>query len=378
MSNNFLEHFRHIVDNDLLYLSIISLAVTTAIIVVGKLLSLMLRKIIQPIVERSKTLYDDQIFDLMKSAFFKVITLVGLFVGIGIFKSGLSLKSGNPPQKLITYHPYLNDLVSFVDNALFILIVLILLVTSYKAVTIFFNWYSEKIDSGDNKDLSGSLFPLLQKLSKLLLTALAFVIVLAKFKIDISGFIVSLGVGSLAIALAAQETISNMISGFIIMTDRPFRIGDRIKVNPDLVGDVIEIGIRSTKVLDFDSNIIIVPNNDIVKSRIINLTYPSSQTRVVVEVSVSYNCDINKVKSVLLNAAENNPLVAKTPTPDTFLMSFGDSGVNFRLVTFTENYQNLVKLGSELRATIFTEFRKEKIEIPFPQMDVHLQKNNES
>ena len=378
MRNNFLEQFRHIVDNDLLYLSIISLAVTAAIIVVGKLLSLMLRKIIQPIVERSKTTYDDQIFDLMKSAFFKVITLVGFFVGIGIFKSGLSLKSGNPPQKLITYHPYLNDIVSFADNALFILIVLILLVTSYKVVTIFFNWYSGKIDSGDNKDLSGSLFPLLQKLSKLLLTALVFVIVLARFKIDISGLIVSLGVGSLAIALAAQETISNMISGFIIMTDRPFRIGDRIKVNPDLVGDVIEIGIRSTKVLDFDSNIIIVPNNDIVKSRIINLTYPSSQTRVVVEVSVSYNCDINKVKSVLLNAAENNPLVVKTPTPDTFLMSFGDSGVNFRLVTFTENYQNLVKVGSELRETIFNEFRKEKIEIPFPQMDVHLQKNNES
>lgn len=212
----------------------------------------------------------------------------------------------------------------------------------------------------------------------MLLTALAFVIVLAKFHIDISGFIVSLGVGSLAIALAAQETISNMISGFIIMTDRPFRIGDRIKVNPDLVGDVIEIGVRSTKVLDFDNNIIIVPNNDIVKSRIVNLTYPSTLSRVVVEVMVSYNCDIDKVKKILISVAENNPLVAKTPAPDTFLTKFDDSGVSYRLTTFTENYQNNAKLGSELREAILIEFKKEKIEIPFPQMDIRLQKNNES
>ena len=296
----------------------------------------------------------------------------------GIFKSGLSLKSGSPPQKLISYYPYFEDIVIIADYALFLLIVLILLVISFKTITIIFNWYSGKIDSGENKNLSGSLFPLLQKISKLILTALAFVIVLAKFKIDISGFVVSLGVGSLAIALAAQETLSNMISGFIIMTDRPFRIGDRIKVNPDLVGDVMEIGIRSTKILDFDNNIIVVPNNDIVKSRIVNLTYPSALTRVVVEVSVSYNCDISKVKRTLLEIAEKNPLVAKIPAPDTFLTSFGGSGVNYRLTTFTEDYQNFAKLGSELRENIIAEFRKEKIEIPFPQMDVHFKKNNES
>lgn len=373
-----LEHFRSNINNDLLYITIISFGVAAVIIVFGKMISLTLRKILKPIVKRSKAKIDDQMFELMKSTFFKIIILIGLSIGLGIFKNGLSLKSGNPPQKLIAYYPYFEDIVIAADYALFLLIVLILLVMSFRTVTILFNLYSGKIDSGENKNLSGSLFPLLQKLSKLILTALAFVIVLAKFHIDVSGFIVSLGVGSLAIALAAQETISNMISGFIIMTDRPFRIGDRIKISPDLVGDVIEIGVRSTKVLDFDNNIIIVPNNDIVKSRIVNLTYPSALTRVVVEVMVSYNCDIDKVKKTLICVAENNPLVAKTPKPDTFLTKFGDSGVNYRLTAYTENYQNNAKLGSELREAILNEFRKEKIEIPFPQMDVRLQKNNDS
>ncbi|PJC57262.1 MAG: hypothetical protein CO025_14265 [Ignavibacteria bacterium CG_4_9_14_0_2_um_filter_37_13] len=376
MINNLLQHFRVSLNNDLLYITIISFGVAAVIIVFGKMISLALRKILKPIVKRSKTQIDDQMYDLMKSTFFKIIILVGLSVGLKMFKSGLTLLSGEPPQKLITSYPYFDDIVIAAGYALFLLIVLIVLVISYRTTTIFFNWYAGKIDA--DKNLHGSLFPLLQKISKMLLTALAFVIVLAKFHIDISGFIVSLGVGSLAIALAAQETISNMISGFIIMTDRPFRIGDRIKVYPDLVGDVIEIGVRSTKILDFDNNLLIVPNNDIVKSRIVNLTYPSSLTRVVAEVSVSYNCDSAKVKSVLMRVAEDNPLVSKVPKPDTFLTGFGDSGVNFRLTTFTEDYQNFVILGSQLREAIFREFKKEKIEIPFPQMDVHVQKNNES
>jgi small-conductance mechanosensitive channel len=373
-----LEQFRFTLNNDLLYLTIISFGVAAVIIVIGKILSQVLRKLLKPIVKRSKAQIDDQMYDLMKSTFFKIIILIGLSVGLGIFKNGLSLKTGNPPQKLITYYPYFDDLVIAADYALFLLIVLIILVIGFRTITILFNWYAGRIDSGENINIRGSLFPLLQKLSKLILTALAFVIVLAKFHIDVSGFIVSLGVGSLAIALAAQETISNMISGFIIMTDRPFRIGDRIKVNPDLVGDVIEIGVRSTKVLDFDNNILIVPNNDIVKSRIVNLTYPSALSRVVVEVMVSYNCDIDKVKKILISVAVNNLLVAKTPAPDTFLTKFGDSGVNYRLTAYTENYLDNAKLGSELREAILQEFRKEKIEIPLPQMDVRLQKNDES
>lgn len=377
MINNLLGHFRSNLNNDLLYLTILSVGIALIIIVIGKLVSLASRKILKPLVERSKTNLDDQIFDLMKSTFFKITVLISLFVGLGIFRSGLTLTAGTPPQSLKESYPYITDIIQILDNTLFVIIVLVLLFIAFKVVSIFFNWYSEKIDS-ENKNLSGSLFPLLQKLSKLVLTALAFVIVLSKFKIDISGFIVSLGVGSLAIALAAQETISNMISGFIIMTDRPFRIGDRIKVNPDLVGDVVEIGIRSTKLLDFDSNIIIVPNNDIVKSRIVNLTYPSAFSRVVVDVSVSYTSDLEKVKNILTVVAESNPLVSTSPPPATFLTSFGDSGINYRLTTYTENYQNNYKLGSELREAIFNEFRKEKIEIPFPQMDVHIQKNNES
>ena len=109
MINNLLQHFRNNLNNDLLYIAIISGSVAAIIIVFGKMISLVLRKILKPIVKRSKTQIDDQMFELMKSTFFKIIILIGLSVGLGIFKSGLSLKSGSPPQKLISYYPYFED-----------------------------------------------------------------------------------------------------------------------------------------------------------------------------------------------------------------------------------------------------------------------------
>jgi small-conductance mechanosensitive channel len=223
--------------------------------------------------------------------------------------------------------------------------------------------------------LSGSIIPLLKKVIKIIVFALAVVIVLAKFSIDISAFVVSLGVGSLAIALAAQETLSNMISGFIIMTDRPFRIGDRIRYADNQVGDVVDIGIRSTKILDFDNNIVIIPNNEIVKSRLVNITYPNSLTRVVVDVGVAYGSDISKVKEILLDIAKNDPDCSKQIPPDVFFINFGASSLDFRLVARTDDYKNAWAMQCRMREKIYEEFNKHKIEIPFTQIVVHQSKS---
>jgi MscS family membrane protein len=213
----------------------------------------------------------------------------------------------------------------------------------------------------------------LKKVSKILIAALAVVIVLSRFDVNISAFIVSLGVGSLAIALAAQDTISNMIAGFIIMIDRPFRIGDRIKYGTE-TGDVVEIGIRSTKILDFDNNLVIMPNNEIVKSKIVNVTYPNILTRVIIEVGVAYGTDLKKVKEIMLNAANSHSLISKEVPPDVVLLEFGDSSLNMRLSARTDDYKNAWKMQCELRETIYEEFSKAGVEIPFPQRVVYLKK----
>jgi small-conductance mechanosensitive channel len=195
--------------------------------------------------------------------------------------------------------------------------------------------------------------------------------------VDISGLLVSLGVGSLAIALAAQDTLSNMISGFIIMLDRPFRIGDRIRIKENKTGDVIEIGLRSTKILDFDNNILIIPNNDIANSEIVNITYPNINTRVLVEVNVAYGTDIKKVREVILSTVKEHPLVLGDIAPDVNVMSFGESAVNIRLAARTADYRNAFQLQCDLREQIYEAFIREKIEIPFPQRVVHIDDKNQ-
>lgn len=362
---------RDLVKDDLLY-RILLFAIVIVISFFGsKFLAFISKKIIKPIVSKTKTDLDDKILAASGSAIYRLSFLAGIFISVEIFKDGIKSESKFLPKPLIEIYPFLDNLVAITESLLFIALIIILLVVSFRYVNVILDWYSEKIDASDNRNLSGSLFPLLKKVFKIILFALAIVIVLAKFSVDISAFVVSLGVGSLAIALAAQETLSNMISGFIIMTDRPFRIGDRIRYADNQVGDVVDIGIRSTKILDFDNNIVIIPNNEIVKSRLVNITYPNSLTRVVVDVGVAYGTDIKKVKEILLKIANEDPDCSKQMAPDVFLINFGASSLDFRLIARTDDYRNAWAMQCRLREKIYEEFNKNNIEIPFTQIVVH-------
>lgn len=371
-----LPKLREWVDNDFVYLLLLIALVVIVTFLLARLVRYFVKKIAIPLTRKTKTTLDDKLVPLFGLASYRVVIITGLYTALSVLNAGFKLISNRSGKKLIDEYGFLSDAVIVFDAVLFIVLVLMILTLSFRIVSVIFDWYSEKINADENKSLSGSLFPLLQKVIKFVISAFAIVILLSKFHIDISGLIVSLGVGSLAIALAAQETISNMIAGIIIMTDRPFRIGDRIKIGNDIIGDIVEIGIRSTKILDFDSNFIIIPNNDIIKSRIINLSYPTHLTRVVVDVGVAYGSDIELVKKLLLQAASENPKVSEVILPEVFLMSFGDSALNFRLAARTDEYREAFNVGCELREAINDLFLKNNIEIPFPQRTLHIKKEN--
>ncbi|MCE1190337.1 MAG: mechanosensitive ion channel family protein [Ignavibacteria bacterium] len=367
-----LHFFRNQVNNDLLFEVILCVAVFIGFILVAKVFSYIIRYVLKPFTSRTETQFDDLILEIIENSSKKLLVLLGGYVSLMIFKDGFELLDVSSNKTLIQQHPYLNKTVTFLDNALFVILIGLLLIIGSRIISLAFDWYAEKTKASENKDLSGSLFPLLKKVSRLLLAILAGVVILAKFNIDISAFIVSLGVGSLAIALAAQETLSNMISGFIIMVDRPFRIGDRIKIGSDIYGDVTAIGIRSTKILDFDKNILLVPNNDIVKSRIINFTYPTSRTRVVVDIPVAYNNDIQSIKQMLLNIAQSDPHVDMSDPPDVSLIRFGDTYMEFKLAVKTDDYHNAFDLGCRLREKIYAQFTELGISFPIPARNIYM------
>jgi MscS family membrane protein len=375
----FISTIKEFFANEILFQLAAAAFIIIVSIILAKIFSFLIKKIIRPFVEKTESNLDNQLLDVSESAIFRLLIIGGIYLAFEFLKTGYFLWYQTSKIALTEQYHFLRRTAEILEYLLFITLIIILLLIIYRSVTVIFDWYAEKINAEDNRNLSGSLFPLLKKVSKIIFGALAIVIILSKFNIDISAFVVSLGVGSLAIALAAQETLSNMISGFTIMIDRPFRIGDRIRYADTQTGDVVEIGIRSTKILDFDNNLVIIPNNEIVKSRIINITYPNTLTRVLIEVGVAYGTDIKKVREMLIKKAQAHPLCSEVFPPEVFLMDFGDSALNIRLVVKTAHYRNAFELHTDLREQVYELFNQEGIEIPFPQRVIHSakEKNNQ-
>lgn len=167
-----------------------------------------------------------------------------------------------------------------------------------------------------------------------------------------------------------------MIAGIVIMMDRPFRVGDRITLPSGEIGDVSEIGIRSTKILDFDNNLIVYPNAELIKSKIVNYSYPEEFIRVVVDVGVAYGTEIDKARSIMLDTAKNHTDVLKDPIPEVFVVNLAESSVNLRLVARTDDFRKKFSTESTLREQIYNAFRSEGVEIPFPRRVLYVREQH--
>ena len=143
----------------------------------------------------------------------------------------------------------------------------------HRVLTAFFRWYNENVVQKTQSTLDDKFLPLFHRLTIVVLWSLAFITLLSLFGININALVATLGVSSLAVALAAQDTIANLIAGFLIMVDQPFRVGDKIKLPSGEIVDVKEVGIRRSKFFLEDQAVIIVPNVDLSKNKIVNFSY---------------------------------------------------------------------------------------------------------
>ncbi len=189
--------------------------------------------------------------------------------------------------------------------------------------------------------------------------------------INLSGLAVIFGLLSVGIGFGLQNVTSNFIAGLILLIERPIKIGDRVAVG-ETEGDVIEINIRSTTIRTLNNISIIVPNSEFVSSNVINWSHGDQKIRVEVDVGVSYNSDVDIVLRCLREVADENPEVLKTPQPDVLLREFGDSSWNMRLRVWIPDPKRHHIVRSELNIAIVRKFRENRVEIPFPQRDLHL------
>jgi small-conductance mechanosensitive channel len=202
-------------------------------------------------------------------------------------------------------------------------------------------------------------------------------LILVNLEINITPFLAGAGIAGLALALAAQDLISNFFGGAIITVDKPFKVGDRIKVDA-YIGDVVSVGARSTRIKTLDSQIVTIPNNKITSNIIVNYAEPDQTLRITIPVTVAYGSDIPRVKQILLDVAQdvikNADILLGEPAPKVFFLEFGDSSLKFVLYVWAKVYNLPDDIRDAINTRIAERFASEGIDIPFPQLEVRMKK----
>jgi len=177
------------------------------------------------------------------------------------------------------------------------------------------------------------------------------------------------------VGIGMQQIFNDTISGFFLLFERNLKIKDVVEVN-GIIGSVKDIGIRTSRILSRDNIEMIVPNSKLVSDTVINWSYNDPKTRFFLKIGVAYGSDINQVKQNLMEIADAHHLILKKPSPIVFFNDFGESSLDFELGFWTLKSLNHRLILSDLRYAIDKKFRESKIQIPFPQRDLHIIKQN--
>jgi small-conductance mechanosensitive channel len=237
--------------------------------------------------------------------------------------------------------------------------------------------YGRTLAEKSETDLDDRIVDLLELVIRYVIWFVAVMAILHVFNIDITPLMAGAGIAGLAVALAAQDLISNFFGGAIITVDKPFKVGDRIRIDT-YYGDVLSVGTRSTRIKTLDNEIVTIPNSKLTTNSVINFSEPDPKLRMTIPLSVAYGTDPLKVKKILLEVAKdainNNDYLVDDPAPSAFFIEFADSSLNFIIRVWTRHVVSAEMVKDAINCRIAERFAKEGIEIPFPQMDVHMKK----
>jgi small-conductance mechanosensitive channel len=209
---------------------------------------------------------------------------------------------------------------------------------------------------------------LLRKLVFYLGSVIILISVLLELGFDLTGLLATAGIATVAIGFAAQTSLSNLISGLFLIGEKPFRIGDLIRVN-DVLGVVESIDLLSIKIRTLDNLFVRIPNESMIKNPVTTVTrYPIR--RMDLDIGVAYKEDVGRVMEILKDLATHNPFVLDDPEPLILFNNFGDSALQFRFGLWFEK-SNFLKLRNSIMRDVKERFDREGIEIPFPHMTLY-------
>jgi small-conductance mechanosensitive channel len=321
--------------------SLISIALIIIVAILGsRLIYLVLRRLVR----RTETEFDDplletirpQIIWLLAAMGFQFITLRAAFLSGDVFETIYVL------------------LYWFVAVAI-----------AWRSIDFASTWYLEH-QTTKEKTLPESMVTLLKRLSQITLIFIASAVLLGYFGVNILAVSAALGLGGFAIALAAKDSITNVISGFVLMFTQPFQIGDRIDVPAvDTWGDVVEIGMRTTKVLTRDNRMVIIPNSAVVDNYVVNYTEPDPTYRLQTDIGIGSGENIADVVQILQDSVRQVEGVLADKNVDVLFTGFGESSNTFRVRWWVASYADKRQVTHKVCTAIQEAADKEGITMPF-------------
>jgi MscS family membrane protein len=315
--------------------------------------------ILKKIARRTATPYDEQYLDSIRPY------LRWLFGVIVLYIATIRLQFLSPTLK------------HWLAQVYYMLVVGLIVIGLWKLVDVFNLWYEEKVKDQGERGGKEAVLLLGERAVRALIVLVGLLMILNRLGFDVSALLAAVGIGGLALSLAARDTIANMISGVIILIDQPFRIGDRIEIQElKTWGDVVSIGLRSTRIRTLDNRLVIVPNSGISNNQVVNYTYPDPRYRIQTEIGVAYGTDLRVVREVISNALQGIEGVLPDKPVDVLFLEFGDSDMILRVRWWIESYIDARRSTDRVNEAMYTALAQAGIELPNPQMTVELKHNN--
>jgi small-conductance mechanosensitive channel len=226
--------------------------------------------------------------------------------------------------------------------------------------------YKANLDTKEEQDRLDPIIKSVQRFAYFIVLIVALSFGLAHFGVDTNTLLLILLVTSLIVLLAARDVIADALSGFIILVDQPFRQGDSVLIKElNTWGDVLDIGIRTTRIRTKDNRELIVPNSQVAKSQIVNYNFPDSKYRLQTDVGVAYGIDIDRIRKTATDAVRGVKYVLDDEQVDVFFIEFGDSARKIRVRWWIATFHDEWPALDEVNVALESAFEKANIEMPY-------------
>jgi MscS family membrane protein len=336
--------------------TVTALILFAAYVIAAKLADFLTDKVIRRLTKITKSDLDDRIIDVIHRPVFFTVIIIGAVHSMNILHA---------PEKLVFY-----------SNGLFLsLLTIIWAICIIRISNLIIENALYKVT--DLTGLGTEVIPLTENILKVVVIVAGAMAILSVWKINITPLIASAGIAGVAVALAAKDTLANFFGGLSIFVDKPYKIGDYIVLDGKERGEVVGIGIRSTRIKTRDDILITIPNSIISNTKVVNESAPFPNFRMRIPVSVVYGSDIEKVETLLIEIAGDNKNVLPEPEPRVRFRTFGESSLDFELLCWAQEPAIRGLTLHEINKTIYHRFNEAGIKFPFPHRTVYLREEKD-